>query len=234
MPNAPAQPGKLSANLLLDGAVRLAGQLSSLLDGRLQLDAVQTLDTRNTTATINIEAGAVATLSIPDTGLTQAPLEDATVRVARLGDNCITLEFASSDSGLAVRYREAIATGFRSGSGSAPGSGITTAVAGDIGTASSRITAAEPVTAREPGPSTVGSTAEYTRLLATLERQSLEELQDALTPFFSDLAGYILDISSRIKLRNSAANPHYDAAIILQRKSSRIAQHLLQSSKPSA
>ena len=60
MPNAPAQPGKLSANLVLDGAVRLAGQLSSLLDGRLQLDAVQTLDTRDTTATINIEGNQAA------------------------------------------------------------------------------------------------------------------------------------------------------------------------------
>jgi len=228
MPNAPAQPGKLSANLVLDGAVRMAGQLSSLLDGRLQLDAVQTLDTRDTTAAINIKAGTVATLSIPDTGLTQAPLEDATVRVARLGDNSITLEFASSDSGLAVRYREAIATGFISGSGSAPSSRITNSVTGDPVTAASRVTATEPVTSREPGPSTVGATAEYTKLLATLERQSLEELQDALTPFFNDLAGYILDISSRIKLPNSAANPHYDAAIILQRKSSHIAQRLLK------
>ena len=48
MPNAPAQPGKLPASLELEGAVRLAGQLSSLLDGRLRLDAVQTLDTRDT------------------------------------------------------------------------------------------------------------------------------------------------------------------------------------------
>ncbi len=100
MPNAPAQSGKLSATLVLDDAVRLAGQLSSLLDGRLQLDVVQTLDTRDTTAPIDVQAGAVATLSIPDTGLAQIPLEDARVRVSRLRDDCITLEFASSDSDL--------------------------------------------------------------------------------------------------------------------------------------
>ncbi len=74
----------------------------------------------------------------------------------------------------------------------------------------------------------MAATAEYTKLLATLEKQSLEELKDALTPFFTDLAGYILDISSRIKLLNSAANPHYDAAITLQRRSANIAQRLLQ------
>ncbi len=62
-------------------------------------------------------------------------------------------------------------------------------------------------------------TAEYAKLLATFEKQSMDELKDALTPFFTDLAGYTLDISSRIKVINSAANPLYDAAITLQRRS---------------
>ncbi len=112
MPNAPAQPGMLPATLILDNAVRLAGQLSSLLDGRLQFDVVQSLKTRDTAASINLQAGAVVTLSITDTGLTQVPLEDARVRVSRWHHDSITLEFAPTDSDVASRYRDAIAGGF--------------------------------------------------------------------------------------------------------------------------
>ena len=232
MPNAPAQPGKLPASLVLEGAVHLAGQLSSLLDGRLQLDAVQTLDTRDTKATANLQSGAMATLSIPDTGLAQVPLEAATVKVSRLRDGCITLEFAPADSELAARYRDVIAAGFTPGDGAVSTPRVTTATTASNIASSSLVTAITPATEQRtshgPGVSIVAATAEYTKLLAILEKQSLQELQDALTPFFADLAVYILDISSRIKLHNSAVNPHYDAAIILQRRSASMAQRLLQ------
>jgi diguanylate cyclase (GGDEF)-like protein len=204
--------------------------VSSLLDGRLQLDAVQALDSRDTNVPVNVQSGAIATLSIPDTGLTQTPLEAATVKVARLGYNCITLEFAPADSELAARYRDVIAAGFTPGDSAVSRPRVTTAATGGTVAPSSPVTATATARAasREPGPSTVGATAEYTKLLATLEKQSLAELEDALTAFFDDLAGYILDISSRIKLLNSASNPHYDAAIILQRRRGSIERRLLQ------
>ena len=41
MPNTSTQPGKLSATLVLDDTVTLAGDLSALLDGRLTLEEIE-------------------------------------------------------------------------------------------------------------------------------------------------------------------------------------------------
>jgi diguanylate cyclase (GGDEF)-like protein len=224
MPNVPAQPGKLSATLVLDDAVRLAGQLSSLLDGRLQLDTVQTLGAQDAAVPMNIQAGAVAMLSIADTGLTQAPLEEARVKISRLQHDSITLEFVPSDSDVAARYRAAIAGGFSPGFGSASRASVTAAA---TGSSVAEIGPSNTVNAAKV-PAILAVTADYAKLLATLEEQSLEELKDALTPFFFDLADYMLEISSRIKQLNSTENPHYDAAITLQRRSANIAQQILQ------
>ncbi|HEY6130373.1 MAG TPA: hypothetical protein VIV27_00055, partial [Halioglobus sp.] len=158
----PAQPGKLSAILLLNDAVRLAGQLSSLLDGRLQLDAVRTLGSPDSATPINIESGSLAMLSLPGAGSAQRPLEDARVRVSGLARDSITLEFAVSDTDVAARYREAIACGC------APGLASTSR------------------------PIIVAATAAYTALLEQLETQSLKDLKAALTPFLTDLTGYLL------------------------------------------
>ncbi len=66
------------------------------------------------------------------------------------------------------------------------------------------------------------------KLLATLQEQSLQELQLALTPFFTDLTSYMLELASRIKQLNAGENPHYEAALTLQRSRGSIAQRLLQ------
>ena len=198
MPNAPAQPGKLPATLLLDDAVCLAGQLSSLLDGRLQFDGAQILDRPDSTDPINVEQGAVATLSISGAGRAQRPLEEARVKISRQNQDSITLEFAPADTEVATRYRKAIAGGI----------------------------AAEPEP--PPQLAIVAATAEYTALLNTLRMQSLEELSAALTPFFADLTDYMLDLSSRIRQLDSGKNFHYDASVTLGRRSATIVRRILQ------
>lgn len=197
MPNAPAQPGKLPATLLLDDAVCLAGQLSSLLDGRLQLDGIQIVDSPESSDPINVEPGALATLSISSAGHAQRQLEEARVKISRQNQDCITLEFAPADTAVATRYRKAIAGGCAPEPGDLSRSAI------------------------------VAASAEYTALLNTLKTQSLEELSAALTPFFTDLADYMLDLSSRIRQLDSGKNFHYDASVILRRKSATIVRRIL-------
>jgi len=201
MSNATAQPGTLSATLILDDAVRLAGQISSLLDGRLQLDAIQPLDHPDSIDLIPVEPGAMAFLSIPGAGARQIPLKEVRVRIATRYHDSLTLEFAVGDTEVAAHYREAIA------GGSTPG--------------------LKSVVAHNPRAPTIAATAEYAILLDTLQEQSLAELSAALTPFFIDLTGYLLELSSRIKQLDSNKNFHYDAVNILRRRGVSIAAQMV-------
>lgn len=232
MSNVPAPSGKLSATLVLEDSVRLYGQISSLLDGRLQLDAVQVLDTPDSAAHINVQAGAVATLSICDAGPAQVSLEDASVRISRQYQDSITVEFAPTDTDVAARYREVIARGFSPGFDPASRPILGNTAAGstvvESSPAADGLTTNETTPSRRPNLSIVADNAKRSQLLTSLQEQSLEELQAALTPFFTDLASYMLELSSRIKRVTAQENPHYATALILQRKSANIAQRLLR------
>jgi diguanylate cyclase (GGDEF)-like protein len=219
MSNATAQKGRLSATLVLDDTVSLSGELSSLLDGRLQLDDVHTLDASNPTPVFNLAAGSMATLSIPGTDPAHKPLKDARVTICRLYHDSITLEFATSDTELAARYRAAIAQG------SAPGSRLVSqpdSIGAALDSAVNTVPvspgpAVAPATVGERGArsTTMAVSATYATLLDNLKARSLEELHTALTPFFGDLTAYMLDLAGRIKPRDSDDNFHYEAANIL-------------------
>ncbi len=236
MSNVPEQQGKLSATLVLDDAVCLAGQISSLLDGRLRLDAVHTLGEPNASDIIDAEPGSFATLSISEAGPLQRPLEDVRVKISRLHEDSLTLEFAPSDADMAMRYREAITGLVAPGAISASDAKMTAATTdrmtedtppeppSNTGTTSS----SEALPARDPGQMTMAVTAEYTRLLDTIREQSLGELKEALQPFFNDLTDYTLDLASRVRQVNQGENSYNEAALILQRRSTHIAQQMLR------
>ncbi len=199
MSNTPTQPGTLSATLLLDNAVRITGHLSSLLDGRLQLDAVQAL--AHPHDLITVELGSSATLSMPGDGARPNALKEVRVRIAARSRDSLTLEFAPTDAAVAASYREAIAGGFPPG-----------------------VSAAK---ARGASAATMPATAEFATLLDTLQERSLAELNNALTPFFLDLTGYLLELASRIKLLDSGKNFHYDAMTIIKDRGVHIAARIL-------
>jgi diguanylate cyclase (GGDEF)-like protein len=241
MPKAPAQqPGKLAATLVLDEDVRLSGLLSSLLDGRLQLDDVQTLQSTDN-ALGKLRKGAVATLSLPGTTTAQGPLEHVQVKIAKLHQDSMTLEFAAADTAVAARYREAIAGGFAPGFGkAAKPQSVSTASESAVprvdahansNTNTNTNAATKPATGSPAHaaqkPATVAATAAYASLLDTLQQQSLQELQAALTPFLADLTDYLLDLSARIKRSEDSKNVHYEAVTILRRRGAQITERIL-------
>jgi len=119
MSNTPAQNGTLSATLVLDDAVELAGQISSLMDGRLRLEVVQAAGDPGPANTAATEPGAFATLSISRTNSLPQPLDDVRVKISKLNKDSLTLEFASRDAKIAARYREVISAQMLSGALSA-------------------------------------------------------------------------------------------------------------------
>ena len=213
MPNAPEQPGKLLATLVVGDAMRLAGEISCLLNGHLQLNAVLPPDGLHPSKPISLEVGAVGRLSIPDDSHDFSELGDAKVRVSNQNHNTITLEFAADDQELAGRYRKAI---------TARGVSVPSA---SLRSHSQAKTSTEMPLTRQ---TSVAVTAEYAKLLDNLQKQSLEELGFALTPFFDDLKKNVQGLSVKMKYGESGENPFYAAASILERNSSHIAQRLLQ------
>ncbi|MEZ5504415.1 MAG: DUF1631 family protein, partial [Halioglobus sp.] len=226
MPNAPAQQGKLPATLLLDNAVRLTGQLSSLLDGRWQLDDVQGQDAATSASTATLEPGSPGTLSLLATGSEQRLLEAARVTVCSAHRDSLTLEFAPANRELATRYRSAIGGGGAPGFGQADRAGGATASPGSAGYDAGTRDAANPAPA--PRAPAMAITADYALLLENLQQEGLEDLGAALAPFFSDLTGYLLELASRIKTRDDGDSPHYHAATILRRSHARVTERLLQ------
>jgi len=194
MPNVQAQPAALQAILTLAGDVRLAGEVSALLDGRLQLAAARVVESRAGGGKISLRPGMMATLSITLPGAGSP--DETRVCIAGISGDCITLEFADGQAGTrtAQSYLE----------------GIT-----DKHDAGNR-------------PTLTAATAEYTRLLGELQQESLEQLEELLQPFFTDLTGYLLDLSSRIKQPKSGENVHYEASIIVRRKRHEIIRELVQ------
>jgi hypothetical protein len=64
MSNTTVRIATLPAALVLDDTVRISGELSSLLDGRLLLDIIPPLDAAGSAALFNLPIDALLTLSI--------------------------------------------------------------------------------------------------------------------------------------------------------------------------
>jgi len=178
--------------------VHLAGQLSSLVDGRLQLDVARTQDTPALTGPLAIELGSTATLSIPATGTAFSSLKEAKVKIAKRYRDSLTLEFTPGDADVAAQYHAAIAGG------------------------------ATPGAAQRFTESTLVVTAEYAALLDTLKARGLEELQIALKPFLADLTGYLLNLASRLKVLDSGKNFYFDAMTIFKNRGTNITVRVVQ------
>ncbi|MEZ5571660.1 MAG: DUF1631 family protein [Halioglobus sp.] len=226
MSNAPELPAKLSATIVMDDTLRLCGELSLLLDGRLQLDGVHPDETKDLPAPIRLEKGLVVTLSVAALDTSGRPLEDAKVKISRLYHDSIVLEFASSDAATAARYREVVSGGFSPGS--ARHAIPSRQVPEKPRPATSSPAESKPDSKRSPKTASMGVTAEYAVLLDKLEQQSLEELRAALTPFFFDLSGYLRSLSSHLKPVDDDRNHHLDAAITLQNAANHVADRILQ------
>ncbi|RLA48198.1 MAG: diguanylate cyclase [Gammaproteobacteria bacterium] len=194
MLNAQAPSSALQATLKLEGPVHLTGELSALLDGRLQLGATQLLEGPPDGGKVSLKCGSVAMLSVTSTGALDGSLHDAQVSIAGISGDCITLEFADPAGACALSYRNAIAGGFSNSS----------------------------------SPALTAATAQYTELLGILQQQSLSQLEQLLLPFFDDLTGYLVDLSSRIKQPKSGENLHYNASIIMRRMGQKIIRDMVQ------
>ncbi|MCB1688382.1 MAG: DUF1631 family protein [Halioglobus sp.] len=220
MPNDQEQPAKLAATLALDERVQLCGQLSSSLDGRLQLDTV--LDAAGSEALFNLPVDAVVTLSISDTDVVRHPPGDAKVKIARLYHDSITLEFDASNADLATLYLKAIADA-ESAASDASADDASPATNGQATIKTPASSAPPPPIAtfatRDAPSKTIAATAEYAVLLDNVEKQSLSELQKALTPFFVELTTYLHECASRSRPREGEKNFHFEAASFLRRRS---------------
>jgi diguanylate cyclase (GGDEF)-like protein len=221
MSSAPAQTGKLLATLALDDAVHLSGELSSLMDGRLQLDTVPPLNAAGSAALFNLPAGALVTLSLNNAHDAPSPLVAAKVKISRLYNDTITLEFRAADGELASRYREAIAEAQFRNSDSASGTRSTAA-----GGRTSAMSSSNPLFAPHADASArrgartapVAVTSEFATLLVDVEQNSLQALQTALAPFFVDLTVYLHECASRIRPSEGEKNFHFEAASFMRRR----------------
>jgi diguanylate cyclase (GGDEF)-like protein len=218
MPNDQQQPAKLSASLALGDEVQLSGQLSSLSDGRLQLETV--LDAAAAEALFNLAVDAAITLSITDTHRLKHTPGDAKVKIARLYHDSITLEFDASNADLSTLYLNAIeqAQSAEDETPAEPTSPATNAKAS--ATNGKKPAAAKVATfaASTVASKTLAATAEYAVLLDKVEKQSLEKLQSALTPFFGELTTYLHECASRSRPREGEKNFHFEAASFLRRR----------------
>jgi len=229
MSNAPQQPMKLSATLVLDDALRLSGKVSLLLDGKLRMEGVHTETTSNLPLPMNLAKGRVVTLLIPEGQGVREPLEAAQVRISRLLQDSITLEFDSDDAAIAARYREVIGGAPAARPGAAASSATTRATPRPVsGAMNADTTSALPVALVTERTAHIGVTAEYSMLLDDLELRSLKELQAAITPFFLDLSSYLRGLSTRLNTLEGGSNQHMDAASILMRNGNQIAGRIIQ------
>lgn len=236
MSNVPAQQSKLSATLVLDDAVELAGQISSLMDGRLKLECVQPVGDTSDAEVRGTRPGSFATLSLsPDADACPEPLEDVRVKISVLQDDSIMLEFAPSDSDVASRYREAITAGALRGL--VPGKGAKESKesveasiarphspAEQLGDALKRNS--PPATPVRRSPS-MPLSAEYARLLETVREKSLADLGTALHLFLRDLAQHMQNLASRSLQGNLAYSGLNRTANTLGDRADPIADHIL-------
>jgi diguanylate cyclase (GGDEF)-like protein len=82
--------------------------------------------------------------------------------------------------------------------------------------------------ARAPAKSTaVAATAAYARLLDNLRQRSLKSLEETLAPFFSDLTGYMVELSALRELRGQREDPYYEAAVTIRSDGGKIAAKML-------
>lgn len=220
MPNEQAPTATLPAILALDDNVRLSGQLSSLLDGRLQLDTV--LDAAGSAALFNLPVDALVTLCLANS---DAPLHrpaDAKVKIARLYHDSITLEFAESDRELATLYADALARAQTAKDAQAIAETPSSTAAAPTAAATTpkpAPPAAATFTRPVAGQVVQAASPEYAVALQKLQQLSLESLQTALTPFFVDLTAYLHECASRIRPGEGEKNFHFEAASFLRRRS---------------
>jgi diguanylate cyclase (GGDEF)-like protein len=226
MSNTTAHAGKLPAILALDDNVRLSGVLTSLLDGRLQLDTIPPIDAAGSAALFNLPVDALVTLSIADNYSMPYPPADAKVKISRLYHDSITLEFETSDAELADFYRKAIADAQEAESDSASTPAIAPPAAATSSASAPLAPPNNPSAKHKTQPSTMAVNAEYAKLLYTVEKQSLEELQTALTPFLVDLTGYLHECASRARPAEGEKNFHFEAASFMRRRAVNVTDHV--------
>ena len=219
MSNTTSQTGKLYATLVPDNGASLTGELSSLLDGRLRLESTQVLEQQGSDDPTSVALGSEATLSLSGAENTGASLENARVRIANLYDDCLTLEFLPGEKKTAELYRQVIAE--FSSPGFSGASKSTAQRTHDGGTPQQQ-------QQRELEHVSMAATAEYGVLLDTLRKRSIAELELALTPFFKDLTGYLVELSSHTQTRDDWINSHYQAAVIVRQHGADIGKALLQ------
>lgn len=227
MTDIPTQPGKFSATLVLEDDVRLGGVLSTLLDGRVQLEAVEALDDPEGHEPIAIKTGSSATLAIA--GNPPGAPANAKVTISGLSGDSIALAFDLADQPLALRYREAIAQGPVTPAPEEPPAAHDTA-------------APEPPTEEPEKPFSLSlgldeldlgrrgpqaANPEYAELLERLENDSLDELERALHPFMADLSAFLEGLSKRLGDQQGGRNRYRQAANAISRHSDTIIARML-------
>ncbi|NQX89120.1 MAG: DUF1631 family protein, partial [Halioglobus sp.] len=228
MSNVSVHHGKLSATLVLDNAVELAGHLSPQMDGSLRLEQVQRLDEQGAISNVTRELGSFATLSLSSTdGSARQRLGDARVKISRWHKNSLTLEFSPPDSEIAKRYREAISAVTMPARFKEAGKRT---IDPTLKTSSDQKDTLQPwrSTPTPRGPLTTASSARNARLLERVREKSLEDLANALRPFLGDLNRYLRDLAAESRESKQAENPHFQAAVTLHGQEPAIARHILQ------
>ncbi|NND68479.1 MAG: DUF1631 family protein, partial [Halioglobus sp.] len=223
MTEIPAQPGKFSATLVLEDEVRLGGVLSTLLDGRLQLEAVVILDDLEGDEPVTITTGSSAVLSIVG-DIPNAP-ERANVTISGLSGDSVTLSFDLSDQMLALGYRAAIAAG--PSEVELVEQAQTEEEEDEQAEESASLSdSLANLDLRQRGPEPVS--AEYAELLERLEFDALDQLERALFPFMADLSAHLQGLSSRLQQHPSGRNRHFEAASALRRKGDTVVARLVK------
>ena len=64
MPKAQSQPKPIAATLVLQDAVRVSGELTTLTDGQLQLSSIRVLEKPNASEPAPVTIGSGATLTL--------------------------------------------------------------------------------------------------------------------------------------------------------------------------
>lgn len=223
MSEATSQSDKFNATLVPDNGRPLKGVLSSLLDGRLRLESVEAIEQQHSGETTSVPLGSEGTLSLSAMHMTEDPPEAVRVRIANLYDNSLTLEFLAGDNDNAARYREVLARGYSPKQGSVSKTDVTPP---STMLHTSREQAAPQQ--RLPEQVSLAASAEYALLLDTFRTRSIDELELALMPFFKDLTGYLVELSSHTQSRDDWINPHYQAAVVVRQYGADISQVMLQ------
>jgi len=70
--------------------------------------------------------------------------------------------------------------------------------------------------------------ARYSTVLESLEKESLERMENLLKPFLKNLADHLFDLSTQIRHSSSDQNIFYDATVAMRRNSAKIASHIVR------